>query len=271
MEIVSVVKGAGSGKALALLFGSLCFICLAARSAVYAEEVRIASCLAGCPSGTPADNDVVARPIYALSFNHSNALADWVAYRVTAGSIGIATNLSREPIEDPYLSDTLKPADYAGAEQMGLVASYFVPMVSFARTPYWRDVNYLSNFVPRNSELNRGSWYGLEWAVRNLASRAGEVYVTTGPIYDLESDSVTPLPRLPIDKPHRVPAAFYKIIAGSDGRISAFLFDQNVEFYVHHCEHRTAVTTVEQLTGLDFFPEERQWPTGTLDAEIGCP
>lgn len=37
----------------------------------------------GCPTGTPATNDLIIRDIYALSSNDSTKFADWVAYRLT--------------------------------------------------------------------------------------------------------------------------------------------------------------------------------------------
>ncbi|MFM1897727.1 MAG: hypothetical protein RLZZ385_2801 [Pseudomonadota bacterium] len=233
----------------------------------HADTVRIAHCLAGCPLGAPADNDVVIRSIYALSFNHRTRVADWVAYMVTPATIGIASNLSRTPVPDPYIPDALTEADYENAgAAAGVERSLFVPLVSFAGTPYWREVNFLTNMVPRNPELSRGSWYGLEWAVRNLANRAGEVYVLTGPIFD----PAAPMPALPTGTPHQIPSGFYMVLAVAGGRVSAFRFDQQQAFHVHHCERRVNLEEIELATGLDLFPEAEQWPAGNLDQQLGC-
>lgn len=232
-----------------------------------AEEVRIAHCLAGCPKGAAADDDLIVRSIYALSFNNHNLVADWVAYRVTDASIGVATNLSRKPLRDPYLAVTLDEQDFQDSAAVARVErNLFVPLVSFAGTPFWNEVNYLSNAVPRNPELNRGSWYGLEWAVRNLASRSGELYLLTGPLYDPLSPQVP----LATAKPHRVPAGFFKVVANAEGKVSAFRFSQQLAFYVHHCDSRTTLDEVERLTGLDLFPDQPSWPTGNLDPQLGC-
>lgn len=232
-----------------------------------AMEVRVAHCLSGCPSGASIDNDTIVRAIYALSFNHQKLGADWVAYRVTAGSIGIATNLSRLPLPDPYISTTLEDADFQDSVNIAKVErTLLVPLVSFAGTPYWNEVNYLTNMVPRNPELNRGSWYGLEWAVRNLASRTGELFVIAGPLYD----TADPHPSLATIKPHKVPNGFFKVIATADGEISAFTFDQDLPFHVHHCERRTSLAEIERITGLDLFPQSPDWPNSNLDQQLGC-
>ena len=55
-------------------------------------------------------------------------------------------------------------------------------------TPFWRDVNYLTNSVARTASLSQGAWYGLDWSIRNYVNRQGEVYVVTGPIFDAEDE-----------------------------------------------------------------------------------
>ena len=164
-------------NSLALIAALVLIPALGLGPALHGETVRIAHCVMGCPLGSPEANDVIARPIYTLSFNNQTRVADWVTYVVTSGSIGVATNLSREPQQDPYVEDTLSQEDYAGGTDiLNLERNNFAPLVSFAGTPFWSDVNYLTNMVPRNPDLNRGSWYGLEWAVRNLANRTDALY-----------------------------------------------------------------------------------------------
>ena len=69
-------------------------------------------CLHACPNGAPAGNDLVVREIYTLSSNDERKLADWVAYRVTAETIG--SGGERDWAPDPWLApdETLEPPDY---------------------------------------------------------------------------------------------------------------------------------------------------------------
>ena len=54
-----------------------------------AQEIHSpAHCLAGCPAGAPATNDLIVREIYVLSSNDETKLADWVTYRITEETIG---------------------------------------------------------------------------------------------------------------------------------------------------------------------------------------
>ena len=231
-----------------------------------AAELRIAHCVHGCPVGSSAENHLILRPIYALSYNTRNKVADWAAYRVTSGSIGIASSLSRQALVDDFVEDTLSEADFVDAEAIGLTRAHFVPLVNFAGTPYWNEVNYMSNAVARSRNLSQGAWYGLEWSIRNLVNRENEVYVVTGPIFRETPISVS----LETDKQHRVPDAFFKIIVSNDERATAFIFDQNLAVHVHHCDNRATIEEVEEATGLEFFPENPRLVSGALDASLGC-
>ena len=231
-----------------------------------AAQLRIAHCLYGCPVGSSSESHLILRPIYALSYNIHNKVADWAAYRVTSGSIGIASSLSRAAMIDDFVEETLSEADFINAEEHGLTRALLVPLVNFAGTPYWNEVNYLSNAVARSRNLSLGAWYGLEWSIRNLVNRESEVYILTGPIF-----RETPVAAsLETQARHRVPDAFFKIVVSADNRATAFIFDQDLPVHVHHCDSRTTIDEIEKATGLEFFSENPRLVSGLLDASLGC-
>jgi endonuclease G len=231
-----------------------------------AAQLRIAHCLYGCPVGSSSESHLILRPIYALSYNTHNKVADWAAYRVTSGSIGIASSLSRAAMIDDFVEETLSEADFINAEEHGLTRALLVPLVNFAGTPYWNEVNYLSNAVARSRNLSLGAWYGLEWSIRNLVNRESEVYILTGPIF-----RETPVAAsLETQARHRVPDAFFKIVVSAENRATAFIFDQDLPVHVHHCDSRTTIDEIEKATGLEFFSENPRLVSGLLDASLGC-
>lgn len=65
-----------------------CLFGLIVLSGASAQTVHIAHCLAGCPEGAPAANEIVVRQLFAASLNYQTGLADWVAYRVLPGTVG---------------------------------------------------------------------------------------------------------------------------------------------------------------------------------------
>ena len=258
----------------AFLAGVLCLsriaalgvLLIASMSQIQAAELRIAHCLYGCPKGSSSENHLILRPIYALSYNTRNKVADWAAYRVTSGSIGIASSLSRAVMIDDFVEETLSAGDFINAEEAGFTRAQLVPLVNFAGTPYWNEVNYMSNAVARSQNLSLGAWYGLEWSIRNLVNREREVYVLTGPIF---RDSPV-VASLETQTQHRVPDAFFKIVVSADNRATAFIFDQDLPVHVHHCDTRAAIDEIETATGLEFFPENPRLVLGLLDTNLGC-
>jgi len=231
-----------------------------------AQNYKIGHCYQGCPLGGSSENHLIIRPIYALSYNTDTKSADWVSYKVSTNSIGIASSLSRIPVLDEYVTDTLREDDFLGSESLGLVRSQYVPLLDFAGTPYWNEVNYLTNTVARTSSLSQGAWYGLDWSIRNLVNRSGEVYVVTGPIFDLNSKRQN----LFTENPHRVPDKFFKVIIDSEGKGAAFILDQSAPIHLHHCEMQASIEEIEKLTQLDLFPLENKGIEESGYSGLGC-
>jgi endonuclease G len=236
----------------------------AAFSSLNAQDIANGHCLYGCPSGADPSNDVVIRPIYTVSYNSRNKSADWIAYTVSTGSIGIASSLSRVVKPDEYVEETLAPSDFG--ESTGFEFSRFVPLVDFAGTPFWQDANYLTNFVPRTSNLNQGAWYGLNWAIRNAVNRLGEVYIIVGPVYYENPVAL----QLNTKTTHRVPDAFFKIVVTKTGELSAFLLDQSTPVHVHHCDLESDLEKIESLTGLEILPGSQHQDFESIRSNLGC-
>ena len=250
-------------------------------SPVAAQEIHAALCLHGCPSGSPATNDIVIRNVYVLSSNDGTKFADWVAYRVTKSTIGATAARVWKP--DPWLAEneTLEPRDYTGAfRELNTDRGHQAPLASFTSVDNWEATNYLSNITPQKSQLNRGVWVDLENAVRMLAKQpdTDAVYVMTGPLYERQ------MPDMPgADESHRVPSGYWKIVstetAGSI-KIAAFVFDQETERNASFCGERfiTSARVIESKTGLNFFhaltvAQQDKLETGpaTLQSGLGCP
>ena len=70
----------------------LSFLCLLVVNLSFAQSYKIGHCYKGCPQGTSEENHLIIRSIYALSYNTLTKSADWVSYKVSADSIGIASS-----------------------------------------------------------------------------------------------------------------------------------------------------------------------------------
>jgi endonuclease G, mitochondrial len=229
-------------------------------------ELHTFHCLDGCPLGAPATNDVVVREIYTLSSNDVTKMADWVAYRITPETVAASRairNYRRDPAMDP--SETLDESHYDGAPaDLHIDHGHQAPLAAFSGTQQWDDTNYNSNMTPQASALNQGPWQRLEGRERDLVvGRA--VYVITGPLFER---FMKPMPAAP--ELHRVPSGYWKIIALADGRMSAFIMDQNTARNADYCTLRTTLMHVQLRSRLLFFPMRHIINPGNLDTELGC-
>jgi endonuclease G, mitochondrial len=224
------------------------------------------NCLHGCPIGSPEDNQKIEREIYTLSNNKWTKFADWVAYHVTKDTIGLSKARNWKSDPDLPANETLEPSDYRDANKvLKTDRGHQVPLAAFSGTRHWRSTNYLSNITPQKSNLNKGSWGRLETAIRRAANSDEGLYVMTGPLYD---NSIEKLPKA--DEYHKVPTAYWKVVANDEGKVTAFVFNQDLSRSAKFCEQISSLAVVEQKAELDFFPEMLDWPLGSLEAELEC-
>ena len=248
-----------------------------------AQTVHIAHCLAGCPTGAPAANEIVVRHLFAASINYQSGLADWIAYRVLPGTVGVASLLPRVWQPDELLAQsTLEEIDSApGFLQPDLSdqqdSAYrvneiiinpedrgrLVPMSSFAGTPYWEDLNFLSNMAPIPGDLRIGPWSRLDQAINELAAREGDVFIVSGPLYgDAIADNGD-------SKNGNGPTAFFKFIATATSH-TAFVFPYGVAQHGSYCDQLTGAVALEERSGLRFLPERSELGAPDLHRLLGC-
>lgn len=179
-----------------------------------AAVVKSPHCYRFCPEALVGDQGVVRHRAFTLAPDPDSKIAQWVAYKITAVTLGDAR--SRRWRADPALpdADALEPADYHGASRAGYDRGHLAPLASLAGSAGWAETNYTSNLAPQLRSLNRGSWARQEAAERRLITKGGyrEVYVVVRPLFE------RPMPPLPhADEPHRVPSGFIKTIIAVKG------------------------------------------------------
>ncbi len=250
-----------------------------------AQTVHISHCMAGCPvddSNMSADsNELVMRQLFAASINGETGLADWQAYRVLADSVGVASLLPRAWFEDNLVRGSAPPAETADEapqfvqsvstdaeersyqlneiELLSEDQGRLVPMSSFAGTPYWEELNYLSNMAPLPFALRVGSWSRLDQAINALADRIGEVYIVSGPIYGAGTNG----------QGRGSPSAYFKVVS-TPGAMTAFIFDTDLQQHVGFCDQISSLDRVEAETGLRLYPQRENGFSATLHEQLNC-
>lgn len=177
----------------------------------------------------------------------------WVAYRLfdVAEEVSIPQRPGSFYPDDRTIA-RVRSEDYTGS---GFDRGHLAPNFAIARC-YGREAQeetfLMSNIVPQRHALNAGPWKQLESREAiNYPARFREIWVITGPVFRNKRQRTLPS-GIPI------PDAFYKIyldeLRGSI-RATAFLFEQDDDGTGNLEKRLCSIATVENLTGLDFFPD----------------
>ena len=128
-----------------------------------------------------------------------------------------------------------------------------------------RESFYLSNICPQKPGLNRGVWKDLEEQVRLWAKENGRVWIACGPV--ISSD----MRRLGKNRVG-IPKSFYKVLCMEvNGKMEGigFLFEnRDYENGVSPRKMAVTIDSVENLTGIDFFPALPDAVEGEMEATI---
>ena len=253
----------------------------ACASAQGEPRVHIAHCYVNCPqSDNDSSRQIVVHHLYAADIEPESGLAKWVAYRVLGDSLGVASLLPRFWQVDPLLDEEpgvnlegedveIFQPDLSNAQDREYRVNEvqinaadrgrLAPMTSFAGTPYWGDLNNLSNMAPLPTDLRVGSWARLEQAINALATQAGDVYVISGSLV---------APEEMIEEP----GAYFKVVLAAN-RLSAFVFPSDLRQNDSYCDQLGSLQAIEARTNLNLLPALKSGEltlAGSLNIELGC-
>lgn len=207
-------------------------------------------------SGLPkpaAGEEVVWHPGHALVWDAERNIPKWTAHIVMSDIL--EGNLARIDtfLPDPQVKDNTQLFDeywFSGYDRGHMVPSADMRWDLDALTATY----YYSNIAPQKPELNRDTWADLEdWGRRYVHYANERVFVVTGPIMapDLPALS-TPKAKEKVS----IPNAYFKVFGDLDGperKGIAFIMQNGVNDGPP-ISYAVPIDSVEQLTGLDFFP-----------------
>jgi DNA/RNA endonuclease G (NUC1) len=138
------------------------------------------------------DNLLLEKPQYAMSYNGTANIPNWVAFKVNQSSIslkisptqGEGTNGERNFVEDKSLPlgfNRVQETDYNFSINNPYVQGHQIPVVS--RSINNKDnesTNILSNILPQNTKNNFPFWEKIENYTQDFVKKGKEVYVING-------------------------------------------------------------------------------------------
>lgn len=200
------------------------------------------------PSSTT--NQIIHHDYYSLSYSETHEQSEWVAYELKKEYI-TSINFKRPYFnQDPKV--TTQSADWKNFKNTGYDKGHLVPAgdMKFSEEAY-SDTFFTSNASPQLSTFNNGIWNRLEQKVRYWAQKYDAIYVITGGVLEAELRTIG-------NEEVAVPNYFYKVLLDIDNEKKQI---KMIAFLVPHeasnrplYEFVVSVDELEQLTGIDFFP-----------------
>jgi endonuclease G len=228
-----------------------------------------------------ADNFLMVKPYFALSYNNSKGTPNWVSWRLTDSDIGSAPRIPFYPDQDlPRGFRLVMPADYTGS---GFDRGHLCDHSDRSSTPESSHATFsMSNMIPQSPYVNQKAWAQLEAYCRQQVERGHKhLYIVAGP--SGQGGEGKKGPRSQIGRATRVvvPNQCWKIImvleggAGDDiqkvnttTRLIAVIMPNDMSVGEEWAGYRVSVHAVEQLTGYTFFDRVPAAIIGPLKAEV---
>ncbi len=198
---------------------------------------------------TSTTGQVVHHQGYSLSYSETHEQAEWVAYELKKEHLS-QTNFERPYFEIDKAVKTVA-ASWRNYKNSGYDRGHLCPAADRRYSKEAHDETFLtSNISPQNHDFNSGIWNSLEQKTRYWASKYNGVFVVTGGVLGRNLKTIG-------NEKVAVPKQFYKIILDyneGDPKVLAFLMP-HVNSKQPLYNFVVSVDAVEELTGIDFFPE----------------
>lgn len=208
---------------------------------------------------------VLRNHAYLVGYSEWRGCPLWVSYRLNSPT----ARSSHHPRPSRFHTDwralnRVNHDDYTGS---GYDRGHLAPNRAIG-VAYGREAQLetflMTNVVPQRNPLDRKLWARLEEVELDyFARRHGEIWVTTGPVFE------PPAERLSSSWRVEVPDAFYKIvIAPAQQKAIAFIVPQTVQGNEPLDHYLVSVDSIERKTGLDFFHELDDRIENRMEAEV---
>jgi len=186
---------------------------------------------------------------YSLSYAEAYEQAEWVAYELKREHLS-RTNFKRPYFEIDQAVKT-KAAHWRNYKQSGYDRGHLCPAADRKYSKDAHDETFLtSNISPQTHEFNSGIWNSLEQKVRYWSKKYDGVFVITGGVLKGKLKTIG-------EERVAVPNYFYKILMdynnGTPKMIAFLMAHENSKQPLH--DFVVSVDEIEQLTGIDFFPQ----------------
>lgn len=202
-----------------------------------------------------ANNYLMIKPQYVLSYNRNNGTANWVSWQLNKSWFGSAER------QDNFRPDNSLPEGWPQIKSnvynsSGYDRGHITPSADRTRSIEDNAATFLmTNIIPQTPDNNRNTWGNLEDYCRELVEKGKELYIIAGPLGNKGKlkNLVT------------IPQFTWKIVVVLDNpnvgltgvtsntRVIAVNIPNDEQLDNNWKVYRTSVDNLETLTGYDFL------------------
>jgi endonuclease G, mitochondrial len=127
-----------------------------------------------------AENYLISRPQYALSYSKNKGIPNWVSWELNSTWLGDARRTGKfaPDGELPANWEQIKPSDYTGS---GFDRGHMTNSEDRSRSPEDNAQTFLmTNIIPQSPDNNQGPWVQLENYSRQLVRSGKELFIVSG-------------------------------------------------------------------------------------------
>jgi endonuclease G len=192
--------------------------------------------------------EIIQHSAITIGYNEDHEVPQWVAYVLRKEHLRDCFDRSENFREDVTVrTGSALPTDYRSS---GYDRGHIAPAGDMKWSKQAMEESfYMSNITPQSPGMNRGRWASLELLVRAWAKEGDETIIVSGPVLQAN------LPQIG-STGVSIPAEHFKVLLRSRGghlAAIAFVMSQNPTATGLQA-YALPVRTVEELTGLNFFP-----------------
>jgi endonuclease G len=176
-----------------------------ARTAIPPGLERSANVALGIPHDrNGADDLLLDRTEYVVSYNEHTRTPNWVAWRLIQNDLG-NTDRALDFSPDAQLPEGVYRVNDEDYLNTGFDRGHMCPSADRTRNAAMNKETFLfTNVVPQRPSVNRGPWKALESHERDLARAGRTLYIVAGPLFAANPPTV--------GQDVSVPRAFFKVI-----------------------------------------------------------
>lgn len=205
---------------------------------------------------TDPNNYLMEKPQYALSYNSSKGIPNWVSWQLNQSWLGTVdrSNDFRPDTTLPTGWYQVRPSDYTSS---GYDRGHMTPSGDRTRTREDNSATFvMTNMIPQAPENNREVWRELEEYSRELVSQGKELYIIAGGVGSkgmLKGKVTVPQQTWKVIAVLDRPGEGVSGVSANTRAIAVMMPNSNEVANTNWTDYLVSVDAVEAATGYDFF------------------